>query len=262
MNNPGTSVTVAQGGQVALLDGTPDEQIDRAASMARSLQKVVEQAGLSRSFGGKKKYLEYEAWLTLGRFFGCSPITEWTRPIERSGQIMGFESRVNVVDAQGRVIGGAEGCCMMDESNWRGKPEYAIRSMAQTRTAGKALRSVFGFVAVLAGYSGTPAEEMQGGWDQGPPQAHRPPQANQRPQPGQGQAQGMSEPQKRKLWAMCINAGLDRDQGKAFVDSLGIQTVRDASRCIESFHDLLQQWRGEPAVVEAEVMPPDDLGPF
>jgi hypothetical protein len=255
-------VPLPQGGQAAILDGTPDEQIERAASMARSLQRVVEQAGLSRSFGGKKKYLEYEAWLTLGRFFGCSPVTEWTRPIERDGKIAGYECRVNVVDAQGRVVGGAEGCCMSDEPNWRAKPEFAIKSMVQTRTAGKALRSVFGFVAVLAGYSGTPAEEMQRSWDQGPPQAHRPPQANQRPQPGQAQAQAMSESQKRKLWAMCQSSGLDRGDAKAFVDSLRIQTVRDASLAIEHFQERLDAWREpEPAPVEGELVPDDDV-PF
>jgi hypothetical protein len=49
---------------------------------------------------------------------------------------------------------------MRDEKNWRDKPLYALRSMAQTRTAGKAIRSVFAWVAVLAGYSATPADEM------------------------------------------------------------------------------------------------------
>jgi hypothetical protein len=90
---------------------------------------------------------------------------------------------------------------------------------------------------------------------------HRPPQTTQRPQGDQGQAQGvMSEPQRRKLWAMCMQAGLDRDQAKAFVDSLAIQTVRDASQAIEHFQERLDAWR-EPAPVEGELVPPDDC-PF
>jgi hypothetical protein len=67
-----------------------------------------------------------------------------------------------VLDDTGRIIGSSEGMCMSDEQNWRGKPSYALRSMAQTRTAGKALRSLFAHIAVLAGYSPTPAEEMDG----------------------------------------------------------------------------------------------------
>lgn len=256
-----TALTVAQGSQVALWDGTPDEIIERSASMARSLQQMVEQAGLSRSFGGQKRHLDYEAWLTLGRFFGASPVTEWTRPIERSGQVVGYECRVNVVDAQGRVIGGAEGCCMFEESNWKGKPEYAVKSMAQTRTAGKALRSVFGFVAVLAGYSGTPSEEMSNGWEHG--QGQRPPQTTHRPQAaqGDGKAQGMAAPQRRKLWSQCMQAGLSKDDAATFVKSLNIGSVREASQAIENFDANLRAWRGDPAPVDAEPVFDDDV-PF
>lgn len=252
-----TAVAVSQGPQMPLLDGSPDEQIERAASMARSLQKVVEQAGLSRSFGGAKKYLEYEAWLTLGRFFQCSPVTEWTRPIEKDGEVQGYECRVNVVDAEGRVIGGAEGMCMKDEPNWKGKPDYAVRSMAQTRTAGKALRSVFGFVAVLAGYSGTPVEEMNRQWVDGQGQASK---STQRPKQGRGQARPMSEPQRKKLWAMCQEAGLSREDSKMFVESLGLQSIREASQAIENFQDLLEGWR-VPVAQDVQVLEGDDI-PF
>jgi hypothetical protein len=40
-------------------------------------------------------------------------------------------------------------------------PLYQLASMAQTRACAKALRNVLSWVAVLAGYRGTPAEEMQ-----------------------------------------------------------------------------------------------------
>ncbi len=143
---------------------SPQQQVDRAAEMAKVLQGVVKQANLSRKFGGQKEHLFFEAWLTLGRFFNCTVATEWTRPVcnlagDMNG-ILGWESKVNVLNADGQIIGCAESMCMRDEPNWKGKPNYALRSMAQTRAGGKALRSVFAWVAVLAGYSGTPAEEM------------------------------------------------------------------------------------------------------
>jgi hypothetical protein len=139
---------------------TPDEQVDKASVMAKVLQRVVKQANLSRKFGGEKEHLFFEAWQTIGQFFSCTPQTEWTKPIMDGEKLVGYEARVNVVNSEGRVIACAESMCMRDEPNWRNKPLYALRSMAQTRTAGKALRSVFAWVAVLAGYSGTPAEEM------------------------------------------------------------------------------------------------------
>lgn len=141
---------------------TPQEQVEKASEMAKVLQQVVNQADLAKSLGGKKKHLEYEAWQTIGQFFNCTPQTEWTRPIMDNDKIIGYEARVHVVNGEGRVIGAAESMCMRDEQNWKNKPLYAIRSMAQTRTAGKAMRSVFAWVAVLAGYSATPLEEMDG----------------------------------------------------------------------------------------------------
>lgn len=42
------------------------------------------------------------------------------------------------------------------------KPLFQLRSMAQTRASAKAFRHKLGWVVVLAGYSGTPAEEMTG----------------------------------------------------------------------------------------------------
>lgn len=139
---------------------SPQEQVDKASEMAKVLQDVVNQADLAKSFGGKKKHLEFEAWQTIGRFFNCTPVTEWTKPIMEGDKIIGWESRVKVVDGHGRTIAAAENMCMRDEPNWKDKPNYALRSMSQTRAGGKALRSVFAFVAVLAGYSATPSEEM------------------------------------------------------------------------------------------------------
>jgi hypothetical protein len=141
---------------------TPQEQINQASDMARLLKEVVSKAGLARKLGGRKEHLEYEAWATIARWFHCTPSTEWTRPIKDNEKIIGWEARVNILDETGRVIGSSEGMCMSDEANWRGKPSYALRSMAQTRTAGKALRSLFAHIAVLAGYSPTPADEMDG----------------------------------------------------------------------------------------------------
>lgn len=139
---------------------TPEQQVEKASEMAKVLQKVVKQANLAKKLGGQKEHLEYEAWQTIGQFFNCTPVTEWTRPLKDGDKIVGWEARVNVVNAEGRVIASAESMCMRDERNWKDKPLYALRSMAQTRTAGKAIRSVFAWVAVLAGYSATPAEEM------------------------------------------------------------------------------------------------------
>ena len=43
---------------------------------------------------------------------------------------------------------------------WDKADEYAVRSMAQTRAASKALRMPLGFVMTLGGYEATPEGEM------------------------------------------------------------------------------------------------------
>ena len=72
----------------------------------------------------------------------------------------GWEARVEARTLDGRTIGAAEACCTRDESRWKTQPDYAIRSMAQTRATSKALRGPLGFIVTLAGFQATPAEEM------------------------------------------------------------------------------------------------------
>jgi hypothetical protein len=160
MDNMGNELQVVNSEQLPPVILTPQQQVDKASEMAKVLQTVVKQADLARNFGGKKNHLEYEAWQTIAQFFDCTPVTEWTKPIKDKDSIIGWEARVAVHNGEGRIIATAENMCMRDEPNWKSKPNYALRSMAQTRAAGKALRSVFAFVAVLAGYSATPSEEM------------------------------------------------------------------------------------------------------
>lgn len=142
-----------------VLEGDPEQQLDYAQKAARALMKRVEAKEKKVKIGGKT-YLEYGDWQTLGRFFGATAGTEWVRPIERKGAIVGYEARAFVFQ-HGDTISAAEASCFREERNWRNRDEYAIKSMAQTRAAAKALRNAFGWVAELAGYASTPAEEME-----------------------------------------------------------------------------------------------------
>ena len=158
-------------------------------------------------------------------------------------QIAGWEARVNVLDETGRIIGSSEGMCMYDEKNWKGKPSYALRSMAQTRTAGKALRSLFAHIAVLAGYSPTPAEEMDGVEirHETPPPA---PKAESKAQTTTADtpADAATEKQRGKLFMMAKERWEgDAHKAKMFMDWLkemaGVEyfTKKYASECIEDF---------------------------
>ena len=151
-----------------VLEGDPEVQLQFAHRAAKTLMSWVAQKPKKVLIRGEQ-YLEFGDWQILGRFYGSTVSTEWTRAIERGGKVFGYEARA-VVLKDGVVISSAEGMCTRDEKRWAQADEYAIRSMAQTRTGAKALRNAFGWVAELAGMKSTPAEEMDGvaGYDQTP----------------------------------------------------------------------------------------------
>lgn len=150
---------------------TPDELIAEGKIQATALMKVVQAAGLAKDLGGSKPHLEVEAWQTIGRFNGFLTDIVWTRPVIEGGVKVGYEARAELVSiADGSHLIGAEASCFFDEeiekrdgtTYKRWGDDYAVRSMAQTRAQSKLGRMAFAWVAVLAGYSGTPAEEMEG----------------------------------------------------------------------------------------------------
>ncbi len=153
--------------QELILEGDPEKQLEFAHKAATALMKRVNGKKRQVVINGKQ-YLEFGDWQTLARFFGATVGTEWTQPIMNTkNELIGFEARA-VVTQNGQVISSAEARCMRDEKRWKTADEYAVNSMAQTRASAKALRNGFGWVAELAGYQSTPAEEMPNAYDNSP----------------------------------------------------------------------------------------------
>jgi hypothetical protein len=128
--------------------------LERATYTANALADVIDKRNLYSVIKGNK-HVQVEGWQTLGSMLGVTPICVWTRPLDN-----GWEARVEARTLDGRLIGAAEAMCLKAEARWRSADDYAIRSMAQTRATSKALASPLRFVITLAGYAGTPAEEM------------------------------------------------------------------------------------------------------
>lgn len=189
----------------------PGKVINQATEAAQALQRVLDQKKNPVMMNGER-YLEYEDWQTLARFYGYTVETGEATEVVREGKIVGFIAKATVYQ-NGVRVGGAEGACMRDEPKWSSRtkygymihlkdgtkiaeadapadkslwiwekasngksypkkdkvkmgeelvPEFQLRSMAQTRAGSKALRNILAWVAVLAGYKPTPAEEMDG----------------------------------------------------------------------------------------------------
>lgn len=71
----------------------------------------------------------------------------------------GFTCRC-LVYKDGVIVGAGSSRCTRLEESWRSKPDYALEGMAQTRAIGRSMATPGRWIVTLAGYNGTPAEEM------------------------------------------------------------------------------------------------------
>lgn len=136
----------------------PDVVLAEAKNAAKALGDVLKNKKKPVMMNGEQ-YLEFEDWQTVGRFYGVTAKVVSTEYVEFNG-VIGFQARAVALRPDGMEISAAEAMCLNDEPNWSKKPLFQLRSMAQTRACGKALRNVLAWVVVLAGYKGTPAEEI------------------------------------------------------------------------------------------------------
>lgn len=146
----------------------PAEIVKAATEQANVLKAVIEENELFTNIQGRR-HVQVQGWTFLGSMVGVYPITVWTRrlTLEKDG-LEGWEARVEARTRAGEVVGSSEGMCTRDEVSgnaqpWFDKPEYALRSMAQTRATSKALRQPLDFIMQLAGFDSTPAEEVPAG---------------------------------------------------------------------------------------------------
>jgi hypothetical protein len=139
--------------------------VKRATAWATEMKKIIIAQKMAKKIGDKEFPL-VEAWQLVFTFAGVSPVSEYVTAIkdDLGGELVGYEAKVNLIDASGNVVGAGIATCGMDSFPTRGREGYDIDraaiSTAQTWATAKAGRQKYGFVMKLAGYEATPAEEM------------------------------------------------------------------------------------------------------
>lgn len=193
---PSAALVPAGSQSTVLFDSTgPRDLIEQASTVATALSEMVAAQGLRVNMGTSDRprwHLEVEAWQTLGTLLGCVPDLEFARPwvdpttgevervkytarvehyrgrgndrrIERvtTYDVDGYswEARVRIV-RNGVAVGVGEGLCSRKEVRWGRADDYAVKSMAITRATSRAYKQAAGWVVTLAGYSATPAAEV------------------------------------------------------------------------------------------------------
>lgn len=157
---PETALTIMPPPAALAVVRPPKQVLEEAREAATALVEVIKAKKNPFMVRGEV-YLQFEDWQTVAKFYGATVKVAETKYLEY-GEVAGFEAKAVVLNSNGMEISGAEAMCLNDEPNWKKKPLFQLKSMAQTRASAKALRNVFAWVVVLAGYKPTPAEEMDG----------------------------------------------------------------------------------------------------
>jgi hypothetical protein len=181
-----TELVTRDGRSATLFEGaSPAAMVEAATEAANALHGVIDQKNLAVLIG-ESEHVRVEGWQTCGSLVGVfavkdGGVTQLAWPTEiptvlpeapsrelrllidaRSrGLAYGFTASYKAM-RNGREVGWGEGRVTRSESNWIKKEDHALASMAQTRGQSRALRQPLGFIVTLAGYSATPAEEMDG----------------------------------------------------------------------------------------------------
>jgi len=143
--------------EIAVVQTTLPIDIERGAAIARQLRDYLRQARMTVRIQGRD-YVRIEGWQVLCHL--CQLPLPSIVDLRREDREGGYVYVAEALLAYGGREYRAYGICASDEPNWRGRPEFQLASMAQTRAAGKVLRLLLGWVMTLAGYEPTPAEEM------------------------------------------------------------------------------------------------------
>lgn len=126
--------------------------------MAKTLKAYVVKEKLFAPIKGKN-YAMVEGWMFAGFLTGIEAIVEEPKNLSTGTEVK-WSCTAKLYDKEGKVVGMGFALCSNKEAIKKGFDEYAIMSMAQTRAIGKAYRNKMGWVMKLAGYEGTPSEEM------------------------------------------------------------------------------------------------------
>lgn len=210
----------------------PEQALIEAELVAKAFARRAAGLNLFKQIGDSK-HLKIEGWQMLAMMYRVTAGVVETKYIE-VGDYSGYEATAEALLIRGadlppQRISTAEAQCLNDEERWDVRPEYTwevqngrnvkkqtgevavplqqLRSMAQTRACSKVLSNLLKFVAVMAGYAGTPAEEMTGR-EQGHTSA---PAASKAPQRTQNAGGTITESQVNRLFGLNKTAGRSRD---------------------------------------------------
>lgn len=132
---------------VRRVPAVPDELIRQKEITHALASRIVRDHS---SMIGQKRYVHVAGATMLAGAFGYHVREVGAQRIDIGG-VGGWEATCEVVTTDGRVLGRGSSICMDDEKEWGKRPMFARRAMASTRSAGRALRLLFGHMFTMLG---------------------------------------------------------------------------------------------------------------
>jgi hypothetical protein len=164
--------TITNDNMQLLLKRNPNEETNEASAWSQQLMNIINttlgpngKPTMADTIQGNQ-YINVEGWQMIAKYAGLYVETVDVTPEYEKEELIGYKATVILVNKDtGIKAGGATSLCGMTENTVIGQKNdgskrNACMSMAQTRATSRAIRSNFGFVAKMAGYQATPAEEM------------------------------------------------------------------------------------------------------
>lgn len=127
--------------------------------LAVQLTKFIDDNRLSVNIAGKK-YVMVEGWQFAGSQLGLTAIPTDAENVSADAEIKYKASAEVFHVSTGTLVSRGFAICSNKESKKKSFDEYAVASMAQTRAIGKAYRNNLSWLMKLAGFEGTPVEEI------------------------------------------------------------------------------------------------------
>jgi hypothetical protein len=133
-----------------------------ALTLANELRDVVNDRGWFSKIQGRD-YLNVEAWTFIGGRLGLTAKTTATPFMHpTTNEWIGYNGHASLFDRRtGEVVAEADHVCLFKEPGREWAVNHAV-GMSQTRAVSRAYQEQFRWIAQLAGYEGTPEEEMHG----------------------------------------------------------------------------------------------------
>lgn len=127
--------------------------------LVNELMKYVDDNRLSVSIAGKR-FLQIEAWQFTGSQLNLTAIITDLQDVSTETDKKYRATAEIYHNPTGQLVSRGFASCSKSESKKKTFDEFAIESMAQTRAIGKAYRNILAWLPKLAGYEGTPVEEI------------------------------------------------------------------------------------------------------